>query len=79
MSQHIYIGTKMVRAEAMDSDTFTKSVRQIPGHPIGPPTSPGYKVVYEDGYVSWSPAGAFEHAYRQLNDGEIRLLTGQGG
>lgn len=27
----------------------------------------GYKVVYPDGYVSWSPAEAFENAYRILD------------
>lgn len=33
----------------------------------GPPEThgqPGYKVVYPDGYTSWSPADAFEEAYR---------------
>lgn len=25
---------------------------------------PGYKVVYSDGYTSWSPAAAFNEAYR---------------
>lgn len=27
----------------------------------------GYKVVYPDGYVSWSPKDAFEKAYRELD------------
>ena len=27
---------------------------------------PGYKVVYPDGYVSWSPEDVFEEAYREL-------------
>ena len=27
---------------------------------------PGYKVVYPDGYVSWSPKDVFEEAYRGL-------------
>jgi len=27
---------------------------------------PGYKVIYEDGYVSWSPADVFEKAYREI-------------
>lgn len=27
---------------------------------------PGYKVVYPDGYVSWSPKDVFEEAYREL-------------
>ncbi len=29
----------------------------------------GYKVVYEDGYTSWSPKDVFEKAYRQIKDG----------
>ena len=27
----------------------------------------GYKVVYQDGYVSWSPKEVFEKAYRELD------------
>lgn len=27
----------------------------------------GYKVVYEDGYTSWSPTKAFEEAYRRID------------
>ena len=27
---------------------------------------PGYKVVYPDGYVSWSQKDVFEEAYREL-------------
>ena len=29
--------------------------------------APGYMVQYEDGYTSWSPAAAFEAAYRKTN------------
>jgi len=35
----------------------------------------GYKVVYPDGYVSWSPKNVFEEAYRLLNDGEVGMIT----
>lgn len=28
---------------------------------------PGYKVVYEDGYESWSPEAVFEYAYRPID------------
>ncbi|MHA1146460.1 MAG: hypothetical protein ACTSRW_17110 [Candidatus Helarchaeota archaeon] len=34
----------------------------------------GYKVVYSDGYVSWSPKDAFENAYRKITDGEKKLI-----
>lgn len=30
--------------------------------------SKGYKVVYEDGYVSWSPKDVFEKAYRRIDN-----------
>ena len=35
---------------------------------------PGYKVVYSDGYVSWSPKSVFEECYREVNEDEIRLM-----
>jgi len=35
----------------------------------------GYKVVYPDGYVSWSPKKVFEEAYREVNEEEIELLV----
>ena len=35
---------------------------------------PGYKVLYPDGYVSWSPKAVFEEAYREVSDGERALL-----
>lgn len=28
----------------------------------------GYKVVYKDGYVSWSPKEVFEEAYKPLEN-----------
>lgn len=34
----------------------------------------GYKVVYPDGYVSWSPKEVFEQAYREISTGEKKLL-----
>ena len=49
-----YIGTKIIQAEPLAKN-------------YGPPEThgqPGYKVVYPDGYTSWSPAAAFEEAYR---------------
>ena len=29
---------------------------------------PGYRVVYEDGYESWSPKAVFEKAYRRIDN-----------
>ena len=34
----------------------------------------GYKVVYPDGYVSWSPKDVFETAYREITIGEKELI-----
>lgn len=33
----------------------------------------GYKVLYEDGYVSWSPKSTFEKSYRKLSVKEINI------
>ena len=35
----------------------------------------GYRVIYEDGYESWSPAATFERAYRKITDAELGLLA----
>jgi len=35
----------------------------------------GYKVIYEDGYQSWSPKDVFEKAYRELGSDLPSLLT----
>lgn len=52
-----YIGTKIIQAEPQAKN-------------YGDPAThgqPGYKVVYPDGYTSWSPAAAFEEAYREAS------------
>ncbi len=59
-----YIGTKMVSATPairkggkvyLPTDEIPKSME---------PVEEGYKVVYEDGYESWSPKDVFEKAYK---------------
>lgn len=52
MKQHI--GIKMVQAEPCDA------WKDAGNHKVG---DPGYKVIYPDGYVSWSPKEVFEKAY----------------
>ena len=73
-----YIGTKIVLAEPMDEAAaqFAGLLRADTVVTIGRDgTSPrGYKVVYEDGYTSWSPQETFERAYRPITDAELRLL-----
>lgn len=46
-----YIGTKVIQATPQ---------QHVDGRP-------GYQVVYEDGYSSWSPADVFEKAYRKTD------------
>ena len=52
-----YIGVKTIEAEpqACQKDSYNSVVGD-----------PGYKVQYEDGYISWSPKEVFEKAYRSI-------------
>lgn len=52
-----YVGTKIIRARE---------------HP-GAHGRPGYEVIYEDGYKSWSPADTFERCYRLITTQEKEL------
>lgn len=75
-----YIGTKIVLAEPMDK-LSAGSVGLLRGGDITTierdgSSAPGYKVVYEDGYTSWSPKATFERAYRRVTDAELTLLRG---
>lgn len=61
-----FIGTKIVHAEPMTRGEYNKFRGwQILANEN--PNDAGYKVVYSDDYVSWSPANAFEEAYRQYD------------
>ena len=58
-----YIGCKIIQAEPMDEIvTGDRTPR------------PGYKVVYPDGYISWSPKEVFEEAYRLISKKEKVLI-----
>lgn len=56
-----YIGTKIIEAEPMTSEEFNEAIRQLF---YSGDDKRGYKVKYEDGYISWSPKDVFEKAYR---------------
>ena len=66
-----YLGVKLIEAEPMTHGQYsvekygesTNSEFSIQNK-----NSEGYKVVYEDGYVSWSPKEVFEKAYRPITD-----------
>jgi hypothetical protein len=75
-----YIGCKIIKAEPMDQHYFLVKEKALPASDINVllhgPDRPGYKVVYEDGYVSWSPKDVFERSYRQITEAEKKLITG---
>lgn len=59
-----YIGVKQILAEPMNLGDYNK----FKGWTIPEkedPNKEGYKVVYSDDYVSWSPKDAFEEAYKE--------------
>ena len=80
--EQTYIGTKIIAAEPMDEFTFSTTCRAafetvvIDGEGK---SRPGYKVRYEDDYVSWSPKETFERAYRLATINEKRMFMDCGG
>ncbi len=75
-----YIGTQIVLAEPKDEDEFMLEKKGEAPSWAAPPGGwrQGYRVVYEDGYVSWSPKETFERAYRKITPEEAGLIiTGE--
>jgi hypothetical protein len=69
-----YIGTKVILAEPMGELDFMAMIDR----PYEAPTlenRPGYRVVYPDGYVSWSPKDVFEAAYREVSGDEAAMIV----
>lgn len=66
-----YIGTKLIQAAPalrIDDGEGNVRVELLADKPVTQPTDTvdmGYKVIYPDGYESWSPLDAFEAAYRE--------------
>ena len=72
-----YIGTKVIAAEQMDEFTFSTTCRASFEAVVideKGKSRPGYKVRYEDGYLSWSPKETFERAYRLVSAHELELI-----
>ena len=62
-----YIGTKIVKAEpAVRLDKKHVHPNDWP-IPEGAEVEEGYRVIYPDGYESWSPKDVFEEAYRPIH------------
>lgn len=80
-----YIGFKLIEAEPAYKITTdygmggseTKIVTELPLSTTQDPKTAefGYKVIYPDGYTSWSPKEIFEAAYLKVNSNE-KLSSG---
>jgi len=65
-----YIGVKIIKAEPMSETDWLRESgeeRENGGRD-------GYRVIYPDGYVSWSPKSVFDDAYREVSIGEKDLI-----
>ena len=61
-----YIGVKLVKAEPMTKRINTE--RSVDDAPEKFEEVEGYRVVYKDGYESWSPKDVFEEAYKPIDE-----------
>jgi len=68
----LYIGTKLIQGIEMDECSFLKNFKDQ--DVSNRETQPGYRVIYPDGYVSWSPKDVFESAYREVTESERKLF-----
>jgi len=62
-----YQSIKKVKAEPMDYFTAHKN-KLIRDYDYSRKNHSGYKVVYEDGYVSWSPKSVFDLGYIEIEE-----------
>jgi hypothetical protein len=69
-----YIGVKMIEAEPMSLGEY-KFSKMMALREDEVSSTPGYRVQYDDGYISWSPKASFESAYLKLNDGASGKIT----
>lgn len=60
-----YIGTKLIKAEPTNKYNFYMNEKGID---CKDENEDGYKVIYPDGYISWSPKETFEKAYLKVDD-----------
>jgi hypothetical protein len=66
-----YIGFKLIQAEPMNEGKFRleKGFTDVSEELLKTETyKEGYKVVYPDGYTSWSPKEVFEKAYMKVGN-----------
>ncbi len=75
-----YVGAKIINATPMDEVEFLRVVKEKEVDK-DMPSRLGYCVTYpamndEQPYQSWSPKDVFENAYRELTEGEARMVRG---
>lgn len=70
--EQLYIGCKVIKATPMSSNEYA-NLKGDPDH--NAENTPGYRVEYPDGYISWSPKWVFENAYRLITEGEKELFN----
>lgn len=71
----LYIGTKIIKAVPMDKAVYDlEKKNDYNKEQITEFNQPGYQVVYEDGYTSWSPKDIFERCYREISESEIGMF-----
>lgn len=62
-----FIGVKIIQAEPMTMEEASRYFNRPFETTAATKDPDGYRVVYEDGYESWSPKSVFEEAYRRTN------------
>jgi hypothetical protein len=71
-----YIGCKIIAAEPMSEHEFLRTVKGKTDEELSKQETlgDGYKVIYPDNYVSWSPKKVFEDAYREISMQEMSII-----
>ena len=69
-----YVGTKVIKAKPMNRGEYNNYRGwQIPADENS--EDAGYLVKYSDDHVSWSPAYAFEEAYREYDENKLPVTA----
>jgi len=61
-----YIGVKLVKAEEMRREKACE-LKLLRENSCNDGEQEGYKVEYDNGYISWSPKSVFDEAYRSVD------------
>jgi len=67
-----YLGVKLISAEPALRGWQYKGTEPLTMEEF---KQEGYRVIYEDGYESWSPKDVFERAYREIGDISVGAIA----